>query len=159
MKIHELMTRDPIACSPATNLAAVAEVMFQQDCGIVPVVGEGDVVLGVVTDRDVAIALGTRHRLAADVRADEVMTSHVRCVREDEDVSVALEAMKAARVRRLPVLGLDGTLAGVLSINDLILAAAGGRPGVAHGDVISVLAAISEHRAPLGRLAPAASGR
>ena len=120
--VEDIMTRTPWCCAPDTNLAAVAELMWVHDCGALPVVAEGHV-LGMITDRDVAIALGTRDVPARYLTAVEAATAPVVFCREDDDVHAALHLMGGARVRRLPVLNSEDELVGMIGINDLILAA------------------------------------
>lgn len=152
MKTHELMTRDVDACSPATDLAAVSMAMWRQDCGIVPVIDDGRHVLGVITDRDICMALATRHRRAEELNAGEVMSGEVAFVRPEDDVRVALETMRTRRVRRLPVVDTEQRLRGVVSINDVVLHArpSGGRvtSGISANDVLSTLQGICGHSLP-----------
>jgi CBS domain-containing protein len=72
MKIKDIMTREPATCSPTTNLATAAKVMLDADCGILPVVDDNAKLVGIVTDRDMYIALATRNRLASEVNVGEV---------------------------------------------------------------------------------------
>lgn len=119
--VEDVMTRTPWSCEPDANLAEVAEQMWVHDCGSVPVVWNGHV-LGMITDRDVAIALGTRDKQAHDVTAAEVAVAPVAYCRLNDDVHAALHLMGEARVRRLPVLNEKDELVGMIGINDLILA-------------------------------------
>ena len=152
MKIQELMTREVDASSPATDLAAVSMTMWRQDCGIVPIIDDARRVVGVVTDRDICMALATRHRRAEELTAGEVMTDRLILVRPEEDVRVALEAMRTQRVRRLPVVDAEHRLRGVVSINDLVLHAqpSGGRvtPGISANDLLATLQGICGHPLP-----------
>jgi CBS-domain-containing membrane protein len=79
-------------------------------------------VIGMITDRDICIALGTRNRAAAHIRAEEVISDKPFVCRPNDDVRKALATMKEQRVRRLPVVDADGKLLGVLSVNDIVLA-------------------------------------
>jgi CBS domain-containing protein len=156
MKIQELMTRDVDACSPAADLAAVSMTMWRQDCGFVPVIDDARHVLGVVTDRDICMALATRHRRAEELTAREVMSGELVSVRPEDDVRVALETMRTRRVRRLPVVDAEQRLRGVVSINDVVLHAqpTGGRvaSGISANDVLATLQGICSH--PLPALRP-----
>jgi CBS domain-containing protein len=143
MKVKELMNAVPRTCTPDTTLAAAAHLMWEGDCGILPVVDDGELV-GVVTDRDMYIAIATRNARASEVRVGAVATRNVTTCRPDEEVETALAAMKRARVRRLPVVGTDGTLVGMLSINDILLAAGANKP-VRTDDVVDALKAICAH--------------
>jgi CBS domain-containing protein len=120
--VEDIMTRTPWYCSPETNLATVAELMWVHDCGAMPVVAEGHV-LGMITDRDVAIALGTRNVPAREITAVEVAAAPAVFCRNDDDVHAALHLMGEARVRRMPVLNERDELVGIIGVNDLILAA------------------------------------
>jgi CBS domain-containing protein len=153
MKIKDVMTGEPRTCSLETNLAAAAALMLDGDCGILPVVADGKLV-GVVTDRDMYIALATRNKLASQVTVAEVMQSPVYTCGPDDDVQVALESMKQRCVRRLPVEGFGGTVMGIVSMNDIVLAAGAKRP-VREGEVLNTLQAICAHRHPARHVAAA----
>lgn len=153
MKVKEIMTPDPQTCTTATSTAAAAHLMWQSDCGIIPVVDDGHLV-GVVTDRDMYIALATRNERASRLPVGAVATRPaVTCVPED-DVQTALEIMKQARVRRLPVVGFGNVVLGLLSLDDLVMAAETGR-GLRSEDVVNVLKAICRHHHPSAHIAAA----
>jgi CBS domain-containing protein len=95
--------------------------MRQNNCGFLPVVGDGGNVIGVFADRDMCIALGTRNRQPSDVRVWDVMPRKLFACTEGDDVHCALKTLCAARIRRLPVIDRDGALVGVLSIDDIVL--------------------------------------
>jgi CBS domain-containing protein len=155
MKIQDFMTRDVEACGPTTDVAAVAMIMWRQDCGIVPVVDDTDRLVGVITDRDICVALATRHRRAEELTARDLMSGDPSFVHPDDDVHTALETMRARRVRRLPVVDAERRLRGLLSINDLVLRAkpSGGRvkPELSANDVLSALQGICQHAVPVVR--------
>lgn len=108
MKVTEIMTAAPRTCTPDTTLAAAANLMWEGDCGILPVVDDGELV-GVVTDRDMYIALATRNARASQVRVGAVATKTVSACQPEDEVEAALATMKRARVRRLPVVDAAGT--------------------------------------------------
>ena len=115
-------------------------------------------VLGVITDRDVAIALGTRDVSARDVTAVEAASSPAVFCRSDDEIHAALHLMGEARVRRLPVLNDHDELVGMIGINDLILAARpinGSKPELDDEEVIETMRRICAH-ASLQMLAGAA---
>lgn len=141
MKVEEIATLSPRACSPEANLAHAASIMWNQDCGIVPVVDAEDRIVGILTDRDIALALVARHRLAVDVTVREAMSPQVWTCRLEDDVQTALATMAARRVRRLAVADGEGKLKGILSLHDVILhAEERGAPSC--GDVVAALRAI-----------------
>jgi len=121
MKVKDLQTSDVHACGPDTNLAAAAQIMWDCDCGAVPVVNEDRTLLGMITDRDICIASTTRSVQPADIRVRDVMSSgNVYSCRPEDDVRSALSTMGTQRVRRLPVVDRQNKLVGILSINDLV---------------------------------------
>lgn len=147
MKIKDVMTKAPITCTPDTNIAAAAERMLKGDCGVLPVVAADGTLAGIVTDRDLFIALATRDKLASQLTVGEVARTTVFSCGVDTDIVTALGIMKRHYVRRLPVLDEDGTVVGIVSMNDIVLAA-GRRKAVHNEDAVETLQAICAHRLP-----------
>jgi CBS domain-containing protein len=147
------MTGEPRSCSPETNAAAAAALMLDADCGILPVVDNGKLI-GVVTDRDLFIALATRDRRASELTVGEVAQAPVRTCGPDDDVKAALATMKQYSVRRLPVEGFGGTVLGIVSMNDIVLAS-GPRKPVRETDVVHTLQGICAHHHPAPHIAAA----
>lgn len=160
MKIREVMTRHVESCPPDTNLAVAADTLWRKDCGALVVRGPAGELLGIATDRDMFIALGTRDRRASEVTIADVMSRRPVTCSEDEDVRTGLERMRRAKVRRLPVIDAHRRIIGILSLDDLAACAApAGRPGDASGlaesgldesDVIATLKSVCE-RIPSAR--------
>lgn len=121
MKVQDVMTVDVRTCGPDANVAEVAQVMWENNCGIVPVVDADNRVRGVITDRDVCIALGTRNQPAAAVRAADVMSTEVFTSVANDELMAALATMQSGCVRRVPVLDAGGGLCGILSLDDVVL--------------------------------------
>ncbi|HTZ75882.1 MAG TPA: CBS domain-containing protein [Candidatus Aquilonibacter sp.] len=141
MRVDQLMTGTPASCRLFTNLGEAVELMLSYNCGILPVLDAHEAVLGVVTDRDICIALGTRNKLPGEITVGEVATRRAVCCKPGDDVRTALAAMAEARVRRLPVVDNAGKLVGVLSMDDIVMRARGAtRPvAVAAEDVLRIL--------------------
>jgi CBS domain-containing protein len=144
MKVQDVMTEDVQTCFPDTNLAAAAALMWQRDCGVLPVVVDGGIALGVITDRDIAIAAGTRGKPPQEIRVDEVIQGPVIACAPDDDVHTAMKTMRRERVRRLPVLTADGVLKGILSIDDVVIHAQKGNKELDYNDVVGTFKAICE---------------
>ena len=153
MKVKDIMTAELRTCSPDTNLAAAAALMLDGDCGILPIVEDGKLV-SVVTDRDMFIALATRNKRAPEVTVGEVAQAPVRTCGPDDDVHTALATMREHRVRRLPVEGFGGTLLGLVSMNDILLAT-GARKALREPEVVGTFQAICAHRRPSAHIAAA----
>jgi CBS domain-containing protein len=122
--------------------------MLDADCGILPVVDDEGKLVGVVTDRDMYIALATRDKPASHITVGEVAQTQVFTCEPDDDVQTALATMKQHRVRRLPVEGFGGTVAGIVSMNDIVLAA-GPRKPVRQDEVVETFQAICAHHQPV----------
>jgi CBS domain-containing protein len=145
MKVQEIMTRDVAACRLDSDLAHVAAEMFHRDCGCLPVVSADGHIAGIVTDRDIAVALSTTERPANRIPVREVMSSPVvTCAPQDETRS-ALDTMRTRKVRRLPVVDDDGHLKGVLSLNDVVRAAETTADSPSSGDVLAVMKSLCAH--------------
>jgi CBS domain-containing protein len=123
MKVKEVMTSDVKSCSLDTNLAAAAKIMWESDCGAVPVTDNGGKVVGVITDRDICIAGATRDRTEGEIPVREVISKTLYACTPGDDVRAALDMMKTEQVRRLPVVGQDGRLTGIVSIHDIAIEA------------------------------------
>lgn len=121
MRVHQLMSQPARTCLRTTNLAEAVQRMYEGDCGVLPVVDADGRLAGIVTDRDICIALATRHGRAEDTAVKDVMRSNVFAIEAHQDVRDAMRLMAREQVRRLPVLGEDGRVKGVLSLNDLIM--------------------------------------
>ncbi len=147
MKIEQIMTPSPATCGPEDNLAQVVEHMWDADCGIVPVVDDGGRLLGVITDRDICIAAGTRDLAPAEIRAADMVRGRVVSCRPADDLQTALKLMKQHRVRRLPVTTEAGVLHGVVSLSDIAMIA-GSRGTVTAADVLSAMKAIGAYPLP-----------
>jgi len=152
MKAIDVMTGTPFYCSPETNLGSAAELLWNQNCGILPIVDDQKVV-GVVTDRDLFIAIGTRNRLPGDITVGQVSSGRVHLCCADDDIHSALETMAREKVRRLPVVNRKGILQGILSMDDIILRAEMRKPGVVadlfYDDVLRTLKKIYSPETPL----------
>jgi CBS domain-containing protein len=153
MYVKDLMTTDPRTCAPNTNLAAAAALMLDGDCGLLPVVDDGRLV-GVVTDRDLYIALATRDQQASCVTVGEVVQAPAITCGPEDDVHEALAMMKRHLVRRLPVAGFGGTVIGVISMNDILLAA-GAKAPVRDAEVVNAFQAICAHHHPVAHITAA----
>jgi CBS domain-containing protein len=155
MKVQDVMTYNVQSCRPETNLAEAAMQMWRGDFGILPVVADGQKVVGVITDRDICMAAATKHRDPTGIRVKEVISGKVYGCSPDTDIREALKIMQQKQVRRLPIISAeDGKLAGILSMNDVALKATMGRRAeLSAEDVENTLQAICTHR-PVAQAKP-----
>jgi CBS domain-containing protein len=151
MKVQDVMTYDVQTCTPETNLAAAAMQIWGGDFGVMPVVAGGKVV-GMITDRDICIAAATKHRDPANVRVKEVISGQVYGCSPDTDMREALKIMQQKQVRRLPIISAeDGSLCGILSMNDIALKSQHTQEAeLSAQDVEVTLKAICTHRSAAG---------
>jgi CBS domain-containing protein len=152
MKVKEVMMRTAASCSRETNLGAAVEILWDRNCGILPIVDAEQKVIGVVTDRDICIALGTRNRLPGDVTVGEVITGKLFACASDDEIRTALSTMAQAKVRRLPVVRPDGKLEGILSMDDVVIHAESrsgrGTSELSLEDVVATLKAVYRPELP-----------
>jgi CBS domain-containing protein len=121
-KVREVMTPRPRCAAGSTPLSQVAELMAAEDVGAIPVV-EGEMLVGMVTDRDIVVRAIAQGKDPRGMPASEIASRDLVTVEEDSNLSAALEVMAQHQVRRLPVVALDGRLVGMLSQADVALAA------------------------------------
>lgn len=122
MKVGEVMTAQVECCTPDDSLEHAAQLMWDKDCGCLPVctVADGAVrAVGLITDRDICMcALFERAPLAA-LRVQQAMTQHVLACQPADTLEQAERVMREGQVRRLPVLSAEGQLLGIVSLADL----------------------------------------
>jgi len=133
MKVKDIMTQTAVCCSPSTDIGAAVELLWVRNCGMLPVVDSNQKVVGVITDRDICIALGTRNRPAGALTVGEISTKDVFTCKAEDEVHEALDTMAGKHVRRLPVVDEHGTPQGVLSVDDIIAHADLNKSAGSHG--------------------------
>lgn len=119
MKVEELMTTDVGACRPFDSVDRSARIMWERDCGAVPVVDPEGQVVAMLTDRDICMAALTQGRPLEEIHVSSAMSRRLWSCRPQDDVKVAEKVMRSRQVRRLPVVDAEGKLVGLLSISDL----------------------------------------
>lgn len=152
MKVKEVMTEQPAAVWITDSLASAAISMWENDCGVLPILKDGRRVVGIITDRDICMATAIRNRPESTISVEEVMSGTVYSVAPNDDIHKALEIMRKHKVRRLPVLDKSGELKGVVSMNDIVLRAEeanGKKPSLTYHDVVKTYQAICEHPVPM----------
>ncbi|HEX4172523.1 MAG TPA: CBS domain-containing protein [Acetobacteraceae bacterium] len=117
-RVADVMVRDVKLVSPEDNVRQVAQMMREADTGLLPVT-EGDRLIGMLTDRDVAVRLVAEGRDPSQTKVRDVMTADVRYVFEDEELEHVAENMAEQQVRRLPVMNRQKRLVGVVSLGDI----------------------------------------
>ncbi|MGH6678189.1 MAG: CBS domain-containing protein [Bradyrhizobium sp.] len=117
MKVADVMTSEVQLCTPDDTIKDAAEAMINLDIGLLPV-AEGDHLVGMISDRDIAIRAVGRGR-GADTKIGDVMTHDIKYCFNDEDLESVSRNMGDIQVRRLPVLNRDKRLVGIISLGDI----------------------------------------
>jgi CBS-domain-containing membrane protein len=143
-----MMTQEVKFCGPDTNLAAATEILWQNNCGSLPVVDSDGKLLGVITDRDMCIALGTRDCRASELAVRDAATRPAFTCGANDDIHTALKTLRQHQIRRMPVIGPNGKLVGILCLDEIVLHVqkTEGKTGISYEDVVNTLKAICEHR-------------
>lgn len=153
MKVRDLMTTSPTACTLTNSLADAGGMMWQNDCGILPVVAEGGKVVGLITDRDVCMAAVLTGRNLTNIAVEDVISRKVFSCKADDDVRSALKTMQENKVRRLPIVDDLGMLEGIVSMNDIVLRAEEVKdkksPEISYADFVKTYKSICQHQLPL----------
>ena len=154
MKVEQVMSRNVKTCLPNDTLNRVAQLMWENDCGCVPVVDDDGRAVGIITDRDVCMAAYTQGGQLSRLCVGSAMAHEVRSCRPTDTVAEAESIMRAAQVRRLPVVDAERHIVGLLSLNDIAREVArergaSGKPELGSEEVAETLGAICvprEHR-------------
>ena len=119
MKVKDIMSTNVRKCFMSDSLATGAQLMWDHDCGCVPVLNEHAQLVGMLTDRDISMAAFFQGVPISGIKVSAVMSRQLFDCTSDDDLSVAERIMRDKKVRRLPVLNEEGRLVGLLSLSDI----------------------------------------
>jgi CBS domain-containing protein len=119
MQIKDVMSRNVVLASPRQTVSEVAQMMAERDIGFMPV-GDGDRIVGMVTDRDIVVR-GIAAGKGPGTPISEVMTRDVKYCFDDEDIDHVILNMGENQVRRLPVMNREKRLVGIVTLADAAL--------------------------------------
>jgi CBS domain-containing protein len=148
--IGRLMRSDVHRVGAHASANDAAQLMWDKDIGSVPVVDEGGKLIGIVTDRDIAMAAYLRGTTLWDIPLTSLMTRDVISARADDPIDDVLSLMSRRQVRRVPIVDDEGALVGIVSINDFALAAGESDGGVTEHAVADALRSICAPRSSAG---------
>jgi len=125
MKCKEIMTKDPVCCLPDDEVQKAAKLMKDEDVGVIPIIEDEDTktLLGIVTDRDLALRVVAEGRDGASTRIKDVMTAGAISCRPDDDLQKAVDAMQENQVRRIPVVDNNKKIVGIIAQADVAIRA------------------------------------
>ena len=147
MKVRDVMTRPACMCTPDTTLDEASRRMEHSGCGTLAVVDSLRRITGILTDRDLAVAIGKTTVHPSQIFVRDAMTQPVYTCTAEDTLSAAVERMADARVRRLPVVETKGQVQGMVSIDDIVLWAV--PDGVKRKAVLKALRAICAAHHPM----------
>ena len=144
MKVADLMTRNVRACAIHESLNAAARIMWDHDCGCVPIVDEQGKLAGIITDRDICMAAYTQGLPLEAIPLERAMSVRVVSCARGDDLETAHRLMRTHEIHRIPVVDSRGRLIGILSLSDLVNYSSGDR--AAPSDAVEIAATISAIR-------------
>src|SRR5688572_10727917 len=150
MLVSELMSREPKSCGPNDPLSTAARIMWELDCGAVPVVDREGRPIGIITDRDIAMAAYIQGRAIAHLRIADSMAREVFTCRGEDTVEAVARVMAEGQIHRVPVVDGDEKLVGIVALADVARVVARKAGDVAPEELARVVASIRRAR----RLAP-----
>lgn len=120
-KCDSVMTKNPVCCLPDDMVAEVARLMKRENIGPIPVIENEETrkLVGIVTDRDLALKIVAEGRDAKSTKVETVMTRKVVTCRADDDLQIALDAMSKHQLRRIPIVDNDNKILGIISQADV----------------------------------------
>lgn len=146
MNVEKIMTRKVAACRPTDTLENAARIMWENDCGCVPVVNDEKVV-GMITDRDICMSAWTQDARLSELHVSRACSERVYTCGPHDSITAAEETMRTHQVRRLPVVDQNRRLVGILSLNDISRSTAkGAAQPVAPHEIAETLAQVGRPR-------------
>ena len=149
VRVKDLMTSEPFTCGPSDLLSRAASILNENKIGCLPVV-DGNCIVGIITREDVCLALAQQERRLGEIQVSDVMSETPLSTAPDETILDAGNVMKNYGIRRLPVVGKEGTLVGILSLADIAREATRqwqhGEREINHAQVGAILTALTEKR-------------
>jgi CBS domain-containing protein len=148
MKVSDLMTKEVRTCHPHDSLNRAAQLMWENDCGAVPVVDSDRKVIGMLTDRDICMAAYTQGVALVEASAGSAMSRDVSVCYPSDNITSAAERMRERQIRRLPVVDQAQRLIGILSMSDIacetdrLRASKSRKRPIKDGELIETLGAI-----------------
>jgi len=150
MHVQDLMAHPAITCHVNDSLDFAAQMMWDHDCGALPVVNDEGKVTGMITDRDICMAALTQGRPLHELLVNLAMAKHIIAVGPENSIGDAEQLMSQHQIRRLPVLDAANRPLGVISLNDLAIEAVRPDTQMKHGvsKIAHTLAAVCQPHAP-----------
>ncbi|WP_297794964.1 CBS domain-containing protein [uncultured Marinobacter sp.] len=121
MNINQVMVSEVASCTAQTSLQDIAMLMWNNDCGAIPLVDGEEHPVGIITDRDIAMGAAMQHKPLWELRGEDISRDReLFCCRPDDSIQKALQLMEEHEVRRLPVVNQYNQLCGMVSLGDIV---------------------------------------
>lgn len=157
MHVKELMSHPVVTCHTGDHLDVPARLMWEYDCGIVPIIDDEGRLTGVITDRDITMAAYTQGQALATIPVTSAMAKQVLAIHGEELVEDVERLMRDGQVRRVPVIDDAGRPIGLVSLNDLAQLSARAKKSGVDRELVETLAAVCRPRPRAMTLHPATS--
>jgi CBS domain-containing protein len=152
VKIEDIMTRNVRGCSPEDSLGVAAQIMWENDCGAVPVIDSAGRIVGIITDRDICMASHLQGGTLRDSTVASCMARDVKCCAPTDTPATVQALMQQNKIRRVPVIDRERRLIGMIALSDLAYVMSTqqtlGGDGMTWTAIAHTLAAVSEPRRP-----------
>lgn len=146
MKANEIMTETVFSINEDQSLGDAAKLMWEHDCGWLPVLAQDGTVLAAITDRDITMSAYFNGGRLFDIPVSNAQSSSVVTCGETDDINDVESIMQAHQVRRLPVVDEQDKLLGVISLNDIAVAYKSRKNGISAKGLSDTLAAVCSHK-------------
>ena len=146
MQLQEVMSHPVITCPVDCTADVPARLMWEFDCGVIPLVDQEGRIAGIITDRDLCMAALMQGKPLFEIQTSSAMTRDVVCCHPEDGVEVAETQMRDNQVRRVPIVDEDSHPVGVFSVNDLSRLASTAKRSVIDRDLVRTMGAVSQPR-------------
>lgn len=146
MQLQEVMSHPAVTCPVDCTADVPARLMWEFDCGVIPLVDQDGRIAGIITDRDICMAALTQGKALHEIPVSSAMTRDVVCCHPEDAVDTAETQMRDNQVRRVPIVDEDSHPVGVFSVNDLSRLATTAKRSVIDRDLVRTLGAVSQPR-------------
>jgi CBS domain-containing protein len=146
MQVKDVMSHSLVTAPVNSTADEVARLMWEFDCGIVPILDDAGRVAGVVTDRDICMAAYSQGRPLAQIAVTSAMAKEIVACHGTDAIETAEQLMRTNQIRRLPVLDAENRLLGLVSMNDLARLAAQAKKSGIDRELVQTLAAVCQPR-------------
>lgn len=151
MHLKEIMTHPVVTCPAGSTLDVAARLMWEHDCGTMPVVGSDGRLAGIITDRDICMAAYRKDRPISQIPLADVMSKPVFACRAEDTVEAVEALMRDNRVRRVPIIDRDARPVGVVALDDLARLAERAKKSGVDRELVGTMAAVARPRPGLAQ--------